>query len=114
MKHLFILTMVLVLAPTTAQSQVREPLTVGGAKASPGQKVSGWIDVADGSDAGTRIPVSVIHGAKPGAVLALVAGTHGYEYTSILALQRLLPKLDPAKMTGSVILVHMANPPTFY
>ena len=114
MRHLFFLAMVLALGPTTGWSQVREPLTVGGAKAGPGQKVSGWIDVADGADAGTRIPVSVIHGAKSGAVLALVAGTHGYEYTSILALQRLLPRLDPAKMSGSVILVHMANPPTFY
>lgn len=43
-----------------------------------------------------------------------MAGTHGYEYTSILALQRLLPRLDPARMSGSVILVHMANPPTFF
>ena len=44
----------------------------------------------------------------------MVAGTHGYEYTSIVALQRLLPRLDPARMKGGVILVHMANPPSFY
>jgi predicted deacylase len=44
----------------------------------------------------------------------LVAGTHGYEYTSILALARVRSRLDPQRMTGSVILVHMANPPTFY
>jgi len=88
----------------------REPLTVGSVTARPGEKVSGWIAV----DAETRIPVSVVHGANDGAVLALIAGTHGYEYTSIIALQRLLPRLDPARMRGSVILVHMANPPTFY
>ena len=92
----------------------RDPLTVGSVTARPGEKVSGWIDVPAGSDAGTRIPVSVVHGAKDGPTLALVAGTHGYEYTSIIALQRLLPRLDPAKMSGSVILVHIANPPTFY
>ena len=89
-----------------------DPLTVGGVTAKAGQKVSGWIDV--GGDDGTRIPVSVVRGASDGPVLALVAGTHGYEYTSIIALQRLLPKLDPARMKGSVILVHMASPPTFY
>lgn len=89
-------------------------LTVGSAAAGPGEKKSGWIEVPAAADAGTRIPVSVIHGANPGPVLALIAGTHGYEYTSIIALQRLLPRLDPAKMRGSVILVHMANPPTFY
>ena len=91
-----------------------EALRVGDAAAPPGQKASGWIVVPDGSDPGTRIPVTVVHGARPGNVLALVAGTHGYEYTSIMALPRVLARLDPARMTGSVILVHMANPPAFY
>jgi predicted deacylase len=58
--------------------------------------------------------VSVVHGARPGKVLALIAGTHGYEYTSVVALPRVLAALDPARMSGSVILVHMANPPSFY
>ncbi|HEV8657101.1 MAG TPA: M14 family metallopeptidase [Thermoanaerobaculia bacterium] len=90
------------------------PLTVGTATAQPGEKSSGWIEVPKGVDDGTRIPVSVISGAKSGPVLALIGGTHGYEYTSIIALERLLPKLDPARMSGSVIIVHIANPPTFY
>jgi predicted deacylase len=58
--------------------------------------------------------VSVVHGARPGPVLALIAGTHGYEYTSIIALPRVLRRLDPSRMSGSVILVHMANPPGFF
>lgn len=102
----------LVLVPISTFA--REPLTVGSASARPGTIASGWIDVPAGADPGTKIPVSVAHGASDGPVLALVAGTHGYEYTSIVALQRLLPKLDPARMRGSVILVHMANPPAFY
>src|SRR5438876_8248221 len=89
-------------------------LTVGSASAGPGEKASGFIDVPKGVDDGTRIPVSVVNGAKPGNVLALIAGTHGYEYTSIIAFSRLLPKLDPARMSGAVIIVHIANPPTFY
>jgi predicted deacylase len=97
-----------------AAAQAEDALVVGGASARRGETVSGWIDVPAGPDAGTRIPVSVVHGARPGPVLALVAGTHGYEYTSVLALQRLLPRLDPARMSGSVVLVHMANPPAFY
>ncbi|HEY5611080.1 MAG TPA: succinylglutamate desuccinylase/aspartoacylase family protein [Thermoanaerobaculia bacterium] len=92
----------------------RDPLSVGSVAANPGQKVSGWIDVPRGSDEGTKIPVSVAHGAKSGPVLALIAGTHGYEYRSIIALQRVLAALDPALMSGSVILVQMANPTTFY
>jgi predicted deacylase len=92
----------------------QEALTVGTASARRGEAAAGWIEVADGQDPGTRLPVSVVHGARPGPVLALVAGTHGYEYTSILALPRVRARLDPARMSGSVILVHMANPPAFY
>jgi predicted deacylase len=93
---------------------VSDALTVGTARARPGEAASGWIDVPDGVDPGTRLPVTVAHGARPGPVLALVAGTHGYEYTSVLALQRLRPRLAPARMAGSVILLHLANPPCFY
>jgi predicted deacylase len=89
-------------------------LTVGGVTAAPGELASGWIDVPDGVDTGTRIPVTVANGASPGPVLALIAGTHGSEYTSILALQRLRGSLDPARMRGTAILVHITNPPAFY
>jgi predicted deacylase len=98
-------------APAAQQADV---LAVGGAAARRGEKKSGWIEVPAGTDEATRIPVSVVHGARPGPVLALVAGTHGYEYTSIVALPRVLARLDPARMKGSVILVHLANPPGFY
>ena len=58
--------------------------------------------------------MSVVNGARPGPVLALIAGTHGYEYTSIVALPRVLARLEPSRMSGAVILVHMACPPTFF
>ena len=98
------------------------PLRLPGGRPGParpvavraGTTVSGWLDVPDGIDPGTAIPLSVVRGRRPGPVLALVAGTHGYEYTSILALQRLLPWLDPRRLRGALILVHMANPPAFY
>ena len=97
-----------------AASVAQDTLAVGGVTARRGEKQSGWIEVPAGSDAGTRLPVSVVHGARPGPVLALIAGTHGYEYTSVVALPRVLAALDPSRMSGSVILVHMANPPGFY
>jgi predicted deacylase len=92
----------------------REALRVGPVVAAAGQQASGYLLVPDRSDPGTKIPVSVFHGSKPGPVLALIAGTHGYEYTAIVALQRLRARLDPTGLSGSVILVHMANPTTFY
>jgi predicted deacylase len=89
-------------------------LRAGDVSARPGEKASGYVVVPDGVDPGTRIPVTVVNGAQPGPVLALVAGTHGYEYPPILALQRLRARLDPAALKGAVVLVHFANPTTFY
>jgi hypothetical protein len=91
----------------------QQPFSVGPVAASPGQAASGLIAVPAGIDEGTQIPISVIHGRRPGPVLALVAGNHGYEYTPILALQRLRAKLDPQHLSGTVIMVHVANMPSF-
>ena len=110
MKHLAA-ALVLSLA---AFASSQDALRVGDVSAARGTKASGVIRIPDGVDKGLDIPISVVHGKEPGKILALIAGTHGYEYTSILALQRLLPQLDPTKMKGSVILVHLANPETFY
>ena len=108
------LVVVAVLAAQPSFAAAPGPLRVGEIVAQPGQQASGWLVVPDGVDPGTRIPVSVFNGAKPGPLLALIAGTHGSEYTSIVALQRVRARLDPARLAGSVILVHMANPTTFY
>lgn len=88
-------------------------ITIGGMTVEPGRRVSRMISISPGSDAGTEIPVSVVHGAKPGPVVALIAGNHGYEYPPILALQRILPLLSPAEMRGTVVLVHVAAMPSF-
>ena len=69
--------------------------------------------VAKGGDSGTTIPITVINGAAPGPVLALIAGTHGMEYVPIVALQRLRARIDETTLTGTIILVHVANMPSF-
>ena len=58
--------------------------------------------------------MSLVRGANDGPVLALIAGTHGYEYPGITALQRLRQSIDPQALRGTLILVHIANPPSFY
>jgi predicted deacylase len=88
-------------------------LSVGPLVAAPGELVSGYLEVPAGSDEGTRVPISVIHGRMDGPVLALIAGTHGYEYPPILALQRVRRDIDPSKLSGTLILVHVANLPSF-
>lgn len=108
-----VLLLTIAVFAASAAAQSRGAFTVGKITAQPGEKKSGMIEIPVGKDGSTQIPVSVIHGAQAGPVLALIAGNHGYEYTPILALQRLLPRLDAKQMSGTVILVHVANMPSF-
>jgi len=94
---------------TLAPAQDRKPFIVGTASAMAGQKVTGTIEVPSGVDAALSIPVAVVHGAKPGPVLALVAGAHGTEYTSIIALEKLIGMLNPAEISGTVIIVPLST-----
>jgi predicted deacylase len=71
------------------------------------------IDVPPGVDPSTCIPVSVVTGRNNGPVLALVAGIHGSEPSPIVALQRVRAELDPAQLSGTVIIVQIANVPSF-
>ena len=73
-------------------------VAVGTASAKEGQKATGFIQVAAGVDAGTNIPVIVINGAKPGPKLAIVAGAHGTEYASIIALEKLARAINAADL----------------
>src|SRR5256714_9772435 len=102
----------IIFAASTA-GQDRKSFTVGNATAAPGQKATGTIEVPAGSDAGSSIPVAVFHGAKPGPVLALVAGAHGTEYSSIIALEKLIVTLNPAEISGTVIIVPLINIQSF-
>ena len=91
----------------------RLPFTVGTATAQGGSTALGEIVVPAGVDAGLAIPVAVIHGARPGPVVAFVAGSHGTEYSSIIAMQRLIPRIDPMQLAGTVIVVPVLNVPSF-
>ncbi len=110
-RTIFFLGICFVLSAATAQDRAR--LTVGTATATRGQKVTGTIDVPAGVDTALGIPVVVVHGARPGPVLALVAGAHGTEYASIIALEKVIALLNPAEISGSVIVVPLVNIPSF-
>lgn len=89
-------------------------VVVGEVQCLPGEINSGYLIVPAGSDGPeVRIPITIVHGKNAGPVLALTAGIHGYEYPPVLALQRLKQQLDPAKIKGTVLLVHVVNVPSF-
>ena len=108
-----LLTAVLLFINSTAALS-QKALKVGEVTAQPGEKISGFITVPAGSDGPeVRLPVTIINGSQPGPVLALTAGVHGYEYPPVIALQRLKKQLEPAQLSGAVIMVHVVNMPSF-
>ena len=105
-----VLAALLLASPVLLRAQT---FTLGTASAAPGQKATGYLEVPAGVDAATNIPVVVVNGTKPGKVLALVSGAHGTEYVSIIAIEKLIAQLDPAQLTGTVILVPLVNIASF-
>jgi len=112
--HRTLSVLVLITVTSVAAAQSRKPFTVGDVSAVAGERSSGMLTVPEAADAGVEVPVTVVHGGKTGPVVALIAGTHGYEYPPITALHRLRQKIDPGELAGTVILVHIANPPSFF
>ena len=60
------------------------------------------------------IEMTVVCGCRPGKTLVVTAGVHGCEYVGIEALNRLKQELDPAALSGRVILLPLVNPEGFY
>jgi len=96
-----------------ARAVPAQQITVGTAAAARGQVGYGALTVPAGADSGTSIPVAVVNGSHRGPVLALVAGSHGTEYASIVALSRLIGQLDPRALSGTVLVLPLLNLPSF-
>ena len=95
-------------------TSTKTTLKVGEVVVNPGEKKSGFIKVPAGADGPeVQIPITMISGKNSGPVLALISGIHGYEYPPILALQRLINQIDPVSIRGTIIIVHIANVPSF-
>lgn len=86
---------------------------MAGYRIEPGTKKSFDIPVVSQTKDSTVIPVTVVCGRKPGPVLALIAGIHGYEYPPIIAMQQMALQLQPDSVSGTVIIVHIANVKAF-
>ena len=55
------------------------------------------------------LPVMVVTGAVDGPTIMLIAGEHGNEYESIVALQTLMNEVDPAALRGTIVGVTVTS-----
>jgi predicted deacylase len=99
--------------PTQPPADPQTTFSVGSATAARGQLARGVLKVPAGVDPGYDIPIAVVHGAKPGPVLAVVSGSHGTEYTSIMAVEQLIDVVRPSTLSGTLILVPLVNIASF-
>jgi predicted deacylase len=99
--------------PGLLAQDARATFTVGTASAPRGQKALGVLKVPAGSDPATEVGVAVINGTRPGPALAVVSGLHGTEYASIIAVEKLIDAVEPAQLSGTLILVPLVNVASF-
>ena len=87
-----------------------ERLRVEHLRAEPGQRVDGYLNVAemqDGSPA--RVPVSLINGVREGPTFYLQAISDGDELNGVAVIRQVLKRLEPTAMSGQIIAVLIAN-----
>ena len=96
---------------TAQEPQFRPaPLTILGNSVGMGQfrKLS-WSPEQYFSSIETPVPVLVARGKNPGPTVCLTAAIHGDELNGIEMVRRLMYRLEPDKMSGSVIGIPIVN-----
>jgi len=87
---------------------------VGGITVPPGEARAVAIALAPRGRAGKQalvsIPAWVVVGQKPGPRVSVVAAVRGVEATAARAAAKLAASLDPAALTGSVVVVPVMQP----
>ncbi|MFB6106592.1 MAG: succinylglutamate desuccinylase/aspartoacylase family protein [Halobacteriaceae archaeon] len=84
--------------------------SLGSARAAPGERAVGRLQVGetrDGSAVG--LPVTVVNGADEGKTLYVQAASDGDELNGVGVVQRVVPQIDPAELSGAVVVVGVVN-----
>lgn len=87
----------------------QQPFELLGDRIAPGSRQTLAWRGASGDDDADAMPVTVVHGARPGPVLCLVAAIHGDELNGVEIVRRVSRRGDPAELAGTLIAVPVAN-----
>ena len=85
---------------------MKEAFKIGPLSAAEGEKVSGFLPVANTD---LEIPVTLINGAKEGKTILICGGVHNAEYVGIQAAMELAQELAPEMVCGNILIIHLAN-----
>ncbi|OYR58292.1 succinylglutamate desuccinylase/aspartoacylase family protein [Halorubrum halodurans] len=85
-------------------------ITLGTARASPGETDTGRLEVGETRDGSpVRLPVAVINGSAEGKTLYVQAVSDGDELNGLGVVNRFVPRVDPAELSGTILVVGIVN-----
>jgi predicted deacylase len=88
----------------------RESFVLGKTEVAPGARGRADLQIGELYDRSPLgIAVHVLHGAYPGPTLFVSAGIHGDELLGFVVVRRVLEKLDPAAISGTVLAIPFVN-----
>ncbi len=82
---------------------MKKQWNIAGLEIPAGEKVNIMLSVPGTEE---KIPATFINGKEPGQTLLVNSGLHGGEYPGIQAAIELSAELNPAEMSGQVVLTH--------
>jgi len=86
------------------------PIRVLGKQVEPGEKRSLPLRLTDSfAGAALSTPVIVIHGVAPGPIVCLTGGIHGDEINGMEIVRRVVERVEPSTLRGTVIGVPIVN-----
>ncbi|WP_255151179.1 succinylglutamate desuccinylase/aspartoacylase family protein [Halorarius halobius] len=84
--------------------------SLGTASAAPGEKSVGRLPVGEARDGSeVSLPVCVVNGADDGKTLYMQAVSDGDELNGLGVVHRVVPRLDPSELAGTVLVVGIVN-----
>lgn len=85
--------------------------TIGGQAVAAGEKKQFMLAAAL---AGCKMPAVMIKGRQPGKTILITAAVHGDEYPGILAAIRAANEIDPASVSGQILIIPCVNTNGFW
>ncbi|MFB6236350.1 MAG: succinylglutamate desuccinylase/aspartoacylase family protein [Halopenitus sp.] len=84
--------------------------TFGTASAAPGETDTGRLEAGETRDGSpVQLPVAVINGASDGKTLYVQAVSDGDELNGLGVVRRVVPQIDPAELSGTVLVTGIVN-----
>ena len=82
----------------------------GTASAAPGEVATGRLKVGESRDGSpVELPVAVINGVDDGDTLYIQAVSDGDEFNGLGVVREFVPKIDPASLSGTVLITGITN-----